>query len=156
MNREGNSGKVNTHYEKKINEAHERIIYLEEKIDGPDMVKKQPPEFSLKAIRNELMKGFEDRTKGLESKHEEIEESKAGLEKRIKALERKIREMDEQHQQSTLEFKQELMNMNGISDPTATKDLEKKMQQLDQKRRKDNQSIQDELMDLGKNLRLIA
>jgi hypothetical protein len=149
MNREIVNPKSNRQVESKLNEANERIIYLEEKVDGSARVKREPSEMTFKNMKNELMKGFDDRAKDLMSKHEENEETKTGLEKRIKNVERKMRDLDEQQQQNTLDLRQEIDTLNGSPDPTATKDLEKKMQQLDQKRRKDNQNIQDDLMDLG-------
>jgi beta-xylosidase len=94
------------------------------------------------------MKGFDDRTKDLMSRHEENEETKTGLEKRIKNVERKMRDLDEQQQLNTLDLRREIDTSYGNPDPTATNYLEKKMQKIDQMRRKDYENIQDVLMDL--------
>lgn len=129
----------------------DRISYLEEKIDGVQqpVSRSKPDDFSLKALKSELMKDVDGKTRDIVTIHEEFGETKAGLEKRIKLLERKLQTLQEAQDEVNSDLRMEIENITGSPDPLKnTQELEKKMKLLDQKRRKDNQDIQDELMDL--------
>ena len=136
------TGGHNKALENNLADALDRIAYLEERIDGIKLPKKQPETLSLSAIKNEILQNIDER-------HEIISEDKQGIEKRLKQLERRITTMNEEQKNINLELKSEIDNISRNPDPLFnTQDIDKKMKQMDQKRRKDNQNIQDDLMDL--------
>ena len=136
------TGGHNKALENSLADALDRIAYLEERIDGIKLPKKQPETLSLSAIKNEILQNIDER-------HEIISEDKQGIEKRLKQLERRITTMNEEQKNINLELKSEIDNISRNPDPLFnTQDIDKKMKQMDQKRRKDNQNIQDDLMDL--------
>ncbi|CAI2384864.1 unnamed protein product [Moneuplotes crassus] len=137
------SSKPNKAVEAALEEALDRIAYLEERIDGIKHPRKSSDNpLSLKAIKDELLQN-------LDEKNDMIEESKQGLEKRLKHMERRFNSENQEQRQAILDLRSDLEIIAGNKDQLhGSKDIEKKMKLLDQRRRKESQVIQDDLLDI--------
>lgn len=150
MSKESKKPATNKALEQKLEDALERIKYLEDKVDGTITVKKEVDNhITLSAMKSELLTKVDEKSKDLLTKQEEFEETKNSLEKRIRLLERKLKSMEDEHERTITELREELSTITGspvqVKDTT---DLERKLKQLDQKRKKDNQEMQDDVLDL--------
>jgi DNA-binding ferritin-like protein len=150
MSKDSKKGASSSILEKKLNDALDRIQYLETKIEGSHSSHKDSDQnIFLKAVRSELMTKVEDRTKEIYTRQEEIEETKVGLEKRIKQLERKFKSISDELDSKTEELRMQIEGFHGHSEPLQnTQELDKKLKQMDQKRKRDTQDMHDDVMDI--------
>ena len=128
--------------ENRLEECLDRIVYLEQRIDGFKLPRSQPDPLSLNNIKAEILRNFDD-------KQLLLEESKLAIDNRYKQLERKINAMNEEQHRINVEIKHELDHIQGIPDPLmGSQEIDRRIKQIESKRRKEHQEIHDDLIEI--------